>query len=153
MVCDDSKGQHWAILTAVGGLTSTTRETKETSSSSYNIPANTKASIDNGSARQSNPYGNNQFPATNAWAGGNKFTHTNRGVGQWWEVKMTQSYWIDRVRIRNRHNCCPERLGGTKVFVDGKEGGQVTGRMSRGQWTEVKFSKPLYGRTIRLVTT
>ena len=66
---------------------------------------------------------------------------------------MSQPYWIDRVRIRNRHNCCPERLGGTKVFVDGKEGGQVTGRMSRGQWSEVKFSKPLYGRTIRLVTT
>jgi hypothetical protein len=45
---------------------------------------------------------------------------------------MTQSYWIDRVRIKNRGNCCPERLGGSKVFVDGKYAGQVTGRMSRG---------------------
>jgi hypothetical protein len=56
----------------------------------YKIPANTKAGLNNSSAKQSTNYGNNQFPATNAWSNGSKFTHTNAGVGQWWEVQFNQ---------------------------------------------------------------
>jgi hypothetical protein len=66
---------------------------------------------------------------------------------------MSQSYWVDRVYIKNRSNCCPERLEGTKVFVDGKLAGQITGKLKMGLWVEVKFSKPMFGKTIRLVTT
>ena len=48
---------------------------------SYNIPANTKVGFNTGSARQSTNYGNNSYPASNAWSNGSKFTHTNKGVG------------------------------------------------------------------------
>jgi len=47
----------------------------------YNIPANTKAGFNQSSAKQSTNYGNNSYPATNAFSGGSKFTHTNAGVG------------------------------------------------------------------------
>jgi hypothetical protein len=95
------------------GSTSTTK-----SSGTYNVKPNTKVGFNNGSARQSTNYGNNGYPATNAWTNGAKFTHTNAGVGQWWEVQMNQGYWIDRVRVRNRRDCCGGRLAATKVYVD-----------------------------------
>jgi hypothetical protein len=50
----------------------------------YNVPANTKCGMNQSTARQSTNYGNNSYPAINAFR--NKFTHTNAGVGQWWEV-------------------------------------------------------------------
>jgi hypothetical protein len=59
-----------------------------TSRSTYNVPANTKAAFNSGSAKQSTNYGNNGYPASNAFSGGSKFTHTNKGVGQWWEVRF-----------------------------------------------------------------
>jgi hypothetical protein len=82
------------------GATATTRPAPTTGgsgSTTYTIPANTKAGINQGTARQSTNYGNNAYPASNAFR--NKFTHTNAGVGQWWEVQFNQEYWIDRVRI------------------------------------------------------
>lgn len=66
---------------------------------------------------------------------------------------MTQSYWIDRVRILNRRDCCGGRLGGTEVFVGGEKCGQVQGGTKNGQWYEVKCSKPLFGQKIKIVTT
>jgi hypothetical protein len=52
----------------------------------YNVPANTKCEINEGSAQQSTNHDKrNSFPASNAFAG-NKFTHTRPGVGEWWEV-------------------------------------------------------------------
>jgi hypothetical protein len=60
--------------------------TTSTTSSIYNVPANTKCEINEGSAQQSTNHDNkNSFPASNAFAG-NKFTHTRPGVGEWWEV-------------------------------------------------------------------
>jgi hypothetical protein len=37
-------------------------------------------------AHQSSPYGNGRFPAMNAIDGSGKFTHTNKGTGQYWEA-------------------------------------------------------------------
>jgi hypothetical protein len=91
----------------------------------YTIKANTKVGFNQKGVRQSTNYGNNSYPATNAWSNGSKFTHTNKGVGQWWEVKFNQGYFIDRVRILNRRDCCGGRLAGTKVFVGRQECGQV----------------------------
>ena len=51
------------------------------STSTYDVKPNTKAGLNQGSARQSTNYGNNSYPASNAFAGGSKFTHTNAGVG------------------------------------------------------------------------
>jgi len=40
-------------------------------------------------ASQASPYGNNGYPATNAFSNGSKFTHTNRGAGMWWQAKFS----------------------------------------------------------------
>ena len=103
-----------------------------------------------GSARQSTNYGNNSYPAQNAFKG--KFTHTNAGKGQWWEVQFSRDYWVDRVRIQNRRDCCGNRLSGTKVFIDNQYCGAVPGGAKNGQWYDVKCSKSLYGKKVRIVT-
>jgi hypothetical protein len=53
-------------------------------SGNYNVPANTKCGINQKSVSQSTNYGGNSYPASNAFSGGSKFTHTNQGRGQWW---------------------------------------------------------------------
>jgi hypothetical protein len=119
-------------------------------SSTYNIKAGTKCGINQGTARQSTNYGNNSYPASNAFK--NKFTHTNKGVGQWWEVQFTQEYYIDKVKILNRRDCCGNRLSGTKVYVDNQMCGTVPGGARNGQWYTVKCSEPIFGKKVRLVT-
>jgi hypothetical protein len=56
----------------------------------YNVPANTKAGLKENTARQSTNYGTGvnggAYPASNAFRGGSKFTHTKIGLGEWWEV-------------------------------------------------------------------
>jgi hypothetical protein len=138
--------------TGAGG-SSTTTTTTTGGRGSYNIPANTKVGFNMGSVKQSTNYGNNAYPASNAWSNGSKFTHTNAGVDQWWEVRFNRGYWIDRVRVRNRSDCCGGRLAGTKVMVDNQLCGQVPGGTKNGQWYTVKCSEPMYGGKIRLVTT
>jgi hypothetical protein len=106
-----------------------------------------------GTAKQSTNYGNNSYPASNAWSNGPKFTHTNSGVGQWWEVGFDNEYYIGKVRILNRRDCCGERLAGTKVMVGDQLCGTVQGGTKNGQWYDVTCSKPMKGRSVRLVTT
>jgi hypothetical protein len=61
---------------------------------------------------------------------------------------------IERVRVKNRHDCCGERLNGTKITVDGQDCGTITaGKGSNGKMFDVKCSKPIFGKTIRLTTT
>jgi hypothetical protein len=102
-------------------------------------------------ATQSSPYANNRFPASNAINGSGKFTHTNKGVGMWWSVRFRGTYNINRIRIRNRRDCCGGRLAGTRVLVDGKECGRMPGRTQNGRWYEVSCS--LRGSSVKLVTT
>jgi hypothetical protein len=65
---------------------------------------------------------------------------------------LNQGYWIDRVRILNRRDCCGRRLEETKVMVDNQLCGKVKPIAKNGQWITVKCSKPMYGGKIRLVT-
>jgi hypothetical protein len=96
-----------------------------TITTTYNIPANTRIGFNMSSVRQSTNYGNNRFPASNGFSNGARFSHTNRGVGQWWEVQFNQQYYVDRVKILNRRDCCGGRLARTKVFVDNQVCGEV----------------------------
>jgi hypothetical protein len=51
------------------------------------VPAGTKIPLSKCS--QASPYGNNSFPCSNAFdKSGNKFTHTNKGVGMWWRASF-----------------------------------------------------------------
>jgi len=113
--------------------------------SSYNVPANTKVSFDEATARQSDNYNRqNTYPASNAFSMGPKFTHTQKGVGKWWEVRFRQGYWVDRVRVLNRKDCCGARLDRTKVFIDNQYCGAISGK-ANGTWYTVKCNKPLFG--------
>jgi hypothetical protein len=49
---------------------------------------NTKVTLNQGTANQASPYGNNGYPARNAFSNGSKFTHTNHGVGMWWKCRF-----------------------------------------------------------------
>ena len=95
------------------------------------VPPNTRIQLTRCS--QASPYANNAYPCTNAFdRSGSKFTHTNRGVGMWWRAEFGQMYWVDRVRIRNRRDCCGNRLAGTDVFIGGQKCGQVEPGTSNG---------------------
>jgi len=113
-----------------------------------------KASLNQGSASQSNPYGRNQFPAQNAFKGGSKFTHTNAGVGEWWKCSFNGgNQWVWKVRVLNRRDCCGGRLKGTKISIGGQECGTINDNTRNGQWYEVKCAKPVRGDKIILETT
>jgi hypothetical protein len=60
---------------------------------------------------------------------------------------------VGRVRILNRKDCCGNRLGGVKVYVDETYCGQVQPNTRNGQWYEVKCSKDILGEKVRLVMT
>jgi hypothetical protein len=76
----------WANPQSGGGSTTTTKVGGN--KGGYNVPANTKAKFNEGTARQSTNYGTGvnggSYPAINAFRG--KFTHTKVGKGEWWEV-------------------------------------------------------------------
>ena len=77
--------------------------------------------------KQSDPYNNNQFPSGNALdSNGSTFSCTNHGVGQYWMGWFTNGYHlITTVRIRNRGDCCGERLAGTKIKIGNELCGMV----------------------------
>merc|ERR1712166_1312667 len=105
--------------------------------------------IDKRWVSQASPYQKNKYPSSNALI--NKFTHTNKGVGMWWKVRFPINHNFSKIRIRNRADCCGERLGSTKVFVSGQLCGTLPSKTVRGQWYEVTCN--LTGNEIKLVTT
>jgi len=104
-------------------ISSSSSTTTTTSSGEYTTKPGTKLKLQR--ASQSSPYGNNSFPATNAFGNGRTFTHTNAGVGMWWKAHFGGKYWISRVKVLNRHNCCGGRLADVKIFIGDEECGQI----------------------------
>jgi hypothetical protein len=68
------------------------------------------------------PYSKNAYLPT--WAlssSGNKTSITARGVGNWWKASFVGGeQLVERVRVKNRHDCCGDRIAGTKITVDGE---------------------------------
>jgi len=117
------------------------------------VPPNTKIQLTRCQQGPSS-YGNNSYPCTNAFdQSGRKFTHTNRGVGMFWRSQFGRDYWVDRVRIRNRRDCCGSRLAGTEVFIGGEKCGKVEAGTSNGKWYTVKCQQDIKGNQITLKTT
>lgn len=71
----------------------------------------------------------------------------------WWRAQFGREYWIDRVRIRNRRDCCGGRLAGTEVFIGGETCGKVEAGTKNGEWYTVKCQNDLKGSQITLKTT
>jgi len=94
------------------------------------------------------------FPASNALnSNGARTAITKRGVGMWWKATMSGGdSVVEKVRIKNRHDCCGERLTGTKVTIGGELCGTVP-RTGNGQWVEVKCSEPQFGGEVQLTTS
>jgi len=117
------------------------------------VPPNTKITVGKCSQGPSS-YGNNSYPCTNAFVkNGSKFTHTNRGVGMFWKAQFIHEFWVDRVRIRNRRDCCGARLAGTEVFIGNESCGKVEAGTRNGQWYTVKCQTDLKGSSVTLKTT
>ena len=92
----------------------------------------------------------NAYPAKNAVNGKGKFAHTNAGVGQWWKAEFMQEIDFTKIRIKNRSDCCGERLAKTKVMISGKLCGSIQNKTETGKWYEVKCN--IKGKEVKLVT-
>jgi len=104
----------------------------------------------------SSAYDNNRFPARNALNDDNTFFHTDQGVGQFWKGLFEGGVQtVTQVRIKNRGNCCGERLSGAKVFVGNNLCGKIpeipSGR--NGKWYTLECFSAMIGNSIKVVTT
>jgi len=112
----------------------------------------TKINLENPSLNK--PYSTGAYKAD--WAikyNGAKTAIAARGVGNFWKASFVGGESVvEKVRVKNRHDCCGNRIAGTKVTVDGELCGTISGG-SNGQWIEVKCSSPLVGKEIQLTTT
>ena len=55
----------------------------------------------------------------------------------WWKAEFGGEYQISMVKIRNRRDCCGNRLKGTKVFIGNTQCGTINGG-GQGQWYQVR---------------
>jgi hypothetical protein len=70
----------------------------------------------------------------------------------WWKAIFADGESVvEKVRVRNRHDCCGERLTGVKITIDGQFCGTIP-PTKQGAWVEVKCDKPLKGKEIRLTS-
>jgi len=92
------------------------------------------------------------YGANNALSfNGSRTSITKRGAGQWWKATISGKFLVEKVRIKNRHDCCGNRLTGTKVTIGGQLCGTIP-KTGNGQWAEVRCSKPLSGGDVQLTT-
>jgi len=104
----------------------------------------------------SSSYDNNRFPARNALNDDNTFMHTDKGVGQFWKgIFDGGAHTITQVRIKNRSDCCSERLSGAQIEI----GSQICGRIPNiptgrgGKWYTLECKNPVIVGSIKIVTT
>jgi hypothetical protein len=94
------------------------------------------------------PYSGSSYKAEWALEGGKRTAITANGVGNWWKASFVGGpRRVERVRVKNRHDCCGERLTGTKITIDGEFCGTIPAT-GNGQWAEVKCARPLLGKEI-----
>lgn len=82
--------------------------------------------------------------------------HTARGVGEFWKGLFAGgAHTITQVRIKNRADCCGERLSKTNIYI----GGQLCGRIPtipagrNGKWYTLECKHPIIGGSVKLETT
>jgi hypothetical protein len=136
--------------TAAAPTTTTTEEVEEQEITISGPPK--KITLENASMNK--PYSASSFKAEYALEAGAKRTAiAAKGVGNWWKASFNGGdSVVEKVRIRNRHDCCGNRLTGTKITI----GDQVCGTIpatGTGAWVEVKCAEPLMGGEIKLTTT
>jgi len=102
---------------------------------------------------QSGTY-NSSYPCQHGYDGNDKTSQiTKAGVGQWWQGFFSGEKTVNKVMVRNRADCCGERLTGTEVYVGTKLCGKITGTTVTAKWYTVMCSEPVKGSFVKLVTT
>ncbi|PAA54855.1 hypothetical protein BOX15_Mlig034341g1 [Macrostomum lignano] len=71
---------------------------------------------------------------------------TRNDANPWWEARTEAPARINRVRIFNRQDCCPERLGDFVIKVDD----EVCARYNSGPFSVWTFDCNKSGRTVRI---
>jgi hypothetical protein len=69
------------------------------------------------------PYSRGSYHASWALKGGKATAITQRGVGMWWKASFGGPTMVQSVRVKNRVDCCGERLTATMITISGKECG------------------------------
>jgi hypothetical protein len=130
---------------------STTTTSSSSSSTSYRVSGNSSV-ITISKAYLNKPYSTGSYKAEWALQGGSKTAIAAKGVGNFWKGTFSSPALVEKVKVKNRHDCCGNRIAGTKITIGGQFCGTITGG-SNGQWIEVKCEKPLYGTDVQLTTT
>jgi hypothetical protein len=113
--------------------------------------ASSKITLKNPSMNR--PYSAGSYKADWALQGGIKTSIVAKGVGNWWKASFEGgARLVDRVRVKNRHDCCGGRIAGTKVTISGQFCATLPSA-GNGAWIDVKCAKPLRGTEIQLTTT
>jgi hypothetical protein len=122
-----------------GSTTTTTR---------IGTPSGASSKITLKNASMNRPYSTGSFKADWALSGGSRTSITAKGVGNWWKAQFEGgSRLVERVRVKNRHDCCGGRIAGTKVTISGQFCATLPSA-GNGAWIDVKCAKPLRGTEI-----
>jgi len=79
----------------------------------------------------------------------NTMAHTAGGRGHWWRAQFDGgAREVSKVSIRNRLDCCGERLAGTKVYIGEKLCGTVPENTTNGTVYDVVCSAPIVGTEV-----
>lgn len=84
------------------------------------------------------------------------YSKTSKGIGQSWQISLKEKSLVGHIRVRTYPNqglIGDDRLRNTKVLVDGQLCGQFPPSTTGKRWYKVTCSKPIFGTTIKLVTT
>jgi len=92
--------------------------------------------------------------AANALDGSEKsIIHTENKQSGWWKAKFKDgSFKVNQVKLLNRPDGWGARLGAATVEIDGKVCGQVQKETKQNVWYTVVCSKPIIGRTIKVIS-
>jgi hypothetical protein len=108
--------------------------------------ASSKITLKNPSMNK--PYSAGSYKADWALSGGSKTSIAAKGVGNWWKAYFDDgARLVERVRVKNRHDCCGGRIAGTKVTISGQFCATLPSA-GNGAWIDVKCAKPLRGTEI-----
>jgi len=98
-----------------------------------------------------NPYDNNRFPASNALSDGKSFCHTAKGKGMFWRGMFKNgAHVITQVRVRNRGDCCGQRLSGALIKIGDEVCGSIPEKTQQGKWYTVECKSPINGDFVKV---
>ena len=103
-----------------------------------------------GTATQSSNYG--QFPPANAIDGNfMTFSHTQEEQSAWWQVRLPKEVYIEKIVIKNRKDCCQDRLKSFDLIIMDSDNKAITSKYypdSQPEYTITGINR--IGRIIRV---